>query len=467
MNRRLLIVLFLIGLLVRVVGLFGLGDADMEHFKAWAMITRSHGLPAMYSVSDAELLADSQRRQVSIVDSFNTLRTRVRFAPLAGYWRSEYMVMYPPGSVYLLHLSGMAYSLISPDMENGRLFNVFISLPMLLASLVNSWVIYVFLKRENPTLAVATTLVYWLNPIVLLDSTIQGYNNPIIVLLFLLALMCLYRRYYLLAVCVAVLSVWVKPQGTLLVLLTGVVCLKETKPRMWLLYLLAGIGTSLVVLWPFVIPGYAASALLGATATVRSLGEWSVEVLSARAWNVWWPIQLVVRYLWGADPTKLAEFKSRFGVDARLLGSVIMLLVSGLSLAKMFMELPVRRIYVFLCAVMLAYAYTMVQVNVQYNQFFMLIPILLLVSLANRRLFAMTVVVSTPWALQLLAYGGLGRDVCCIPGLFTRFGLGFAFIGIALLISLINVAIWVSFSWQYFSGRFTAPGDRLLLGTED
>ena len=232
-SKKGLVLLLAFGFIIRFVGLFGLGDADMEHFKSWVVLTQSYGIPMMYSVSDSALFAYAQQQHLSLVDSFNALRTWVDFVPLAGYSRTKYMVMYPPVSVYILNISGIAYELISPALQNSRLFNAFVSFPMLLVSIGISWMIFAFLKQENRTLAVASALLFWLNPIVLLDSTIQGYNNPIVILILLLGLICLYRRKYFLAVCLAALGFWVKPQGILLVPLVGIVCLRETRPRMW------------------------------------------------------------------------------------------------------------------------------------------------------------------------------------------------------------------------------------------
>ena len=114
LDRKLLVVLFSIGLAIRIVGMFGLGDGDMEHFKAWASLTNTYGLEKMYSAPDVDLMARAREQGLSVVDSFNSLRTWATMQPLA-FDAKESLVAYPPGSVYLMHLSGMAYKLISPD----------------------------------------------------------------------------------------------------------------------------------------------------------------------------------------------------------------------------------------------------------------------------------------------------------------------------------------------------------------
>ncbi|MBI3939903.1 MAG: hypothetical protein HY315_03640 [Acidobacteria bacterium] len=465
-SKGLLTLLFATGLIIRAVGLFGLGDADMEDFKSWAVLTQSRGLQRMYSAPDAALLDHARRHGTSIGDSFNALRTSVHFIPLEppgqeaprggtvpyGY----YMVMYPPVSVYMLHWSGTAYRFISGTMENSRLFNVFISFPMLLASIFITWVIFFFFRTWDHRLAVAAAVFYWLNPIVLLDSTILGYDNPLYVLFTLPALMLLYRRRYLPAVLMTALALWVKPQGILLLPITAAVCLKETKARMWPVYLAAILLVSLVILWPFVVSGAILSALLGTTIALRDLGVWAVEVLSARNWNLWWIIKVLTYRIFGEEAILPSNFATRFGADPKVIGSALMIFVWLLSLAQLFKKLPVERVYIFLSMIMMGYAYTMVQINVQFNQFFVFIPPLLLIALLSRRLFAMTFLVSLPWFIQFLAYGGLGRDFCCLPDLFRQFGATKLFTGASLLIAVLNIVLWLLFCWQYFAGQLIA-----------
>ncbi len=461
-SRKRLLLLFSIGLVVRMVGMFGLGDGDMEHFKAWTTLTHTYGVERMYSASDAELIARARERHQSTEDSFNSLRTRVTIQPL-DFDRTEYMVAYPPGSVYLLHLSGMAYKVISPEMHNSRLFNAFINFPMLIVSIAITWLIFVFIRRENPKLAVAAALFYWLNPIVLMDSTIQGYNNPLIALVNLLVLICLYRRSYLAAVCLTSLGLLIKPQAILLIPIVAIVCLRETKVRKWPVYLVSGVAVALVFLLPFLMSGYLISSLFGATFALRSLEQ----VLSPRSWNLWWPLHVVTYNLFGVEMVRLPNFTERFGVDPKIIGSVAMILVCGASLVQLYRKLAEQRLYIFFCMVMFGYAYTMVQVNVQYNQFFVFIPMLLLIALVNQRLFAMTIVLSIPWLIQLFTYGGLGRDFCCPSLVFGWLGLSKVFTGATLLVALVNALLWLLFSWYYFSGWFVAPGNLLWDRSQD
>ncbi|MBI4456227.1 MAG: hypothetical protein HY644_10045 [Acidobacteria bacterium] len=464
LQQKHLALLFSIGLAIRIAGMFGLGDGDMEHFKAWTTLIHTYGLERTYSAPDRELIARARERNVSLVESFNSLRTWVTIEPLA-FSERNYMVIYPPGSVYPLYLSGLAYKRISPEMRNSRLFNAFINFPMLLLSLGVTWLMFLFIRHNHHGLAVATAMMYWLNPIVLLDSTIQGYNNPIIALINLGALVSLYRSRYLLAVCLTTLGVLVKPQAMILLPIVAIVCLRETKARTWPVYALAGAVTALVFLSPFVLNGYTLSSLLGTTFAARSLDQWTLPVLSARCWNLWWPTHVAIYSLFGVKAVQLSEFTARFGANPRVLGSVAMVLVCAASLVQLYRQLPQRRIYIFLCMIMMGYAYTMVQVNVQFNQFFVFIPALLMIALANQRLFTTSVVIMIPWLAQLVVYGGLGRDFCCPSTVFGRLGLSHVFTGVTLLIALLNVFFWLQFGWRYFRGWFTTTGPLHAFGS--
>ena len=402
--------------------------------------------------------ADAREHRRPIVSSFKRLRTKIHFSPLDGYWRDEYMVMYPPGSVYLLYVSGLAYRLVSPEMANTRLFNVFIGAPMVLAAGLVAWFVYRFVRREHDeATARATALVYWLSPVTLLDSTFQGYNNPIFALLSVAALTSAYRGLGAVAVVLTTLAIWTKPQGLLLALVIAVVLVRDGSWQKWPGYVAMGIAVSGAILLPFLVTGYALSSVLGATAALRSLGEWSIEVLSARSWNLWWPVQFVVGQVAGLEAIQLPGFQARFHLDARRIGSALMLIVWVVSLWKLWVELPRRRVYVFLCFVMMGLAYSMVQVNVQYNQFMVFMPVLGLVSLTDRRLFAAWAVFSIVGALQLVSYGGFGRDLCCVPEALARAGLKQVFTMGTLVEAAINVGLSGWMFREYLTSGFGAP----------
>lgn len=449
--RNRIAALLLLGLCIRVVGLFGLGDADVEHFKAWTTLTLRNGLERAYSVPDAELLARARERNVSLTESFNSQRTWVTIEPLA-FSQRDYMVVYPPGSVYPLYAMGLAYRLVSPELRNTRLFNAFLALPMLLASIGVTWLIYVFFRAQDRVLATASALLYWLNPIVMVDSTIQGYNNPLVALLNMAALVCLYRRKYFWAVCATVIGVLTKPQAVLLVPIVAIVCLRETPVRRWVLYAASAVAAGALFLFPFVRSGYTLSALLGSTFALRSLDQWSTPVLSPRTWNLWWPLHVATYNLFGTKMVQLPEFQGRFGINVKLVASIAMILICGAALVQLWRHLERQRIYIFLCMILLGSAYTMVQVNVQFNQFFVFIPMLWTVALLTPRLFSVALALSAPWLVQLLTYGGLGRDACCVSALFERFGINSVFTATTLLVALLNVVLWLGFIRLYFNG---------------
>ncbi|MBI2820741.1 MAG: hypothetical protein HYX74_00825 [Acidobacteria bacterium] len=200
---------------------------------------------------------------------------------------------------------------------------------------------------------------------------------------------------------------------------------------------------------------------MGATFAIRGLDEWTVPVLSARCWNLWWPVHVATYQLFGVETVRLPEFSQKFGVNPKIIAAILLLGICGASLVFMLKRLETDRIYLFLTLAIFGYAYTMVQVNVQYNQFFVFLPPLILVSLLNSRLFSASVKVTWPWFLQLLAYGGLGRDFCCGAHIFSYFGLNKAYTAGTLLVAAANAWIWLGFCRQYFASKFNAGPARV------
>ena len=149
----------------------------------------------MYSKSDAELIKYAKEKNVSIVESFNKNRNYIKFTPQKNYWRTKYMVMYPPISEVFLYSSGYLHYLMSKNFNNNRQFNFLINLPLLILGL---FIFYILNSSFNSNVLDSKysfiPFVYWLNPIFILDSPVQGYNNTIILLLCLLAFLCYLQK---------------------------------------------------------------------------------------------------------------------------------------------------------------------------------------------------------------------------------------------------------------------------------
>src|SRR5690606_9071753 len=120
---------FAAGLLLRLLLAPLYGTQDIEWQKAWGTHAVREGVLTMYGAPDAEILALS-REGKSREEIRAATQTVIPFEPYR-YFRTEYLVTYPPGYIYSLRLAVGAYAAIDPNLSNGRLFNFFVNLPPL------------------------------------------------------------------------------------------------------------------------------------------------------------------------------------------------------------------------------------------------------------------------------------------------------------------------------------------------
>ncbi len=440
------LIFFLVGLVLRIVASFGYGDGDMEHFKSWAVLTNKEGLVSMYSKSDADLIKYSKEKKVSIIESFNSNRKYIHFIPKKKYWRVEYMIMYPPISEVVLYSSGFLHKLWSNDFENNRLFNFLINLPMLILSLLIFYLLNSLFKNHHLIGSRYSLLpfLYWLNPIFILDSPIQGYNNTIIFLLGLLAIIFYKKNKIELVVIIATLIFWSKPQGILLFpLFCFIIYFTSTSRILALKQIFFGsLSMSFIVLLIPILNGYGLSYLLGSISAVFSLDTWSVTVLSARSWNFWWLMSYFDSNL-STMEVSISKFNQIHFLNIGLFSYVIFILLISYFLF-LFIKLKNKNLssvmFLFLASLL---CYNMFMLNVQYNQFIIFIPFVLYFSVVLPELFYYSLMICVFYFSQIFYYGGLGRDIGTPAGLVNRLNLNSFFNSIIIFCTILIFILWV------------------------
>ena len=315
LTRKRAIFLFLFGFLLRIIGSFGYGDGDVEHFKAWTVLTNESGLVGMYSEPDSILMRNSIDADTSLLASFIANRRKITFNPSLDYWRSEYIVMYPPVSEVFLFISGGLQRQIVGNLENSRWSNFFVNMPMV----VFACLIFVLLLKlsnhgSNGEFFSVIPFFYWLNPIFLLDSPVQGYNNTLIFFLGLLSVLFVKKQRYLLALGTATLILWAKPQGIVILPLIFYVLVLDSDKKILMLAkggLVVMIVSCLILLVPL-LNGYFWSYLFGSASAVFFLDTWSTILITARTWNFW--------YIFGFFFSDLREMNIELKVLSEALG---------------------------------------------------------------------------------------------------------------------------------------------------
>jgi hypothetical protein len=401
-DRRLAFALLMgVALLLRIPGMTAWGTFDNEVQKAWSAEAVDAGLATIYGPSDRELLETARQKGAATL-----LPTRI---PWHWFdWESgRYAVDYPPGSLVLLHVAGLAYRARHPDLPNLPAFNAAINAFPLFAMIGIGLLLYASAPGRLGLVRAGAVL---LNPAFVLAAPYLGYQDAIFGLPALGAAMALQSRRHVLAIALTVLSALIKPQGALLLPIVLVLMLREAPPRQWALAAAAGTAVATLVLMPWLIGGYVLSALGGC---VRPLTQ---TVLSANGLSVWWIVGYVREWAiagpWPvAQIVRFPEFLAWAGWSPGWLARVLVLGATARVMVLVWRWRSSDRSLVPAAIVLQVHAYALLGTSVHENHTFLaalVAPLLLGVWPEARAITSLT---SLFLFLNIFLMAGLGRRI--------------------------------------------------------
>jgi hypothetical protein len=253
-----------LGAALRLLALPWPGTSDVPLFKAWAHAADTRGLTGVYG-------ADVEWQQ-----------------------RSWKRVNYPPLSMGLLAAVGRAYRALSddPSVPDSAAFTVLVKTPALLADAGLAALLFWAVRRRWGTPpASVVALSYWLNPAVVIDGAVLGYQDPVLALPALVALLCAVGGRPALGGACAAAAALCKPQAVLLApaLLLALLHDPRGAARAVARAVAAALAVAGLVLLPFALAG----ALGRLAAAVGQLA--THDMYSADAANLWWLVTWVKR----------------------------------------------------------------------------------------------------------------------------------------------------------------------------
>jgi hypothetical protein len=447
-NYRLGLVLFLIGLTVRIIGAFSYGDGDLEHFKAWTVLIKNNGLLEMYSKSDAEIYSYAHEFNVSFFEAFKRNRTSVEFNGALGYWREKYVIMYPPISEVLLLGSGILHYELFENWSNTRWFNFTVNLPMVILSILIFLILYkISISKDQKGNLSFMPFFYWLNPIFILDSPFQGYNNTLIFLLSLLTFLSLKRNWFIISVFLATLIFWSKPQGILILPLIIFFSTFGSSSKMrgfGISVIVFVLSSGLILSWPL-FGGYFQGYVYGSLSAVFALDTWSTILLTARSWNLWYVVSFCISDFKELN-VPVEHFDAISILSAKHIGQILFIIGSGFF-AFLYLRFRSnsmdRNVFLLLGCF---FTYNTLMINVQFNQFIYIVPGLIYFYFRYTDLKKHSFFLISFYSLQLFYYGGLGRDFGTPIGLIYYLNVVKMFNLFLVLLTLVSFFIW----FQYF-----------------
>jgi hypothetical protein len=431
-----LLVGFGLGFLGRAVVIQNAGVSDMTSWKALAVKANERGVENVYRGGGAV------------------------------YQGRAYSITYPPGSVYVLYATGRVYSWIfGADFPDRPAFNVFLRLPTHAAELFIVLLIfgYAYYRRGwSLAKAGAVGLAFWLNPAVILNTSVLGYTDAWFAACALAALICLIEKKPEVAAIFYLSAIFLKPQPLFLAPLIAIWVWRKFGLRRVLTTGAAGVATFIILDLPYILSG---RWLTPITVITEATSGGSI---SAQQNNFWWLL-----LSWTQLERYMVKFDAGFGdallnvvVRVRtdyvnsytLLFDFLPLQTVGLSLAAIFLIAVCWRVWsrpepelLLAGAALTIFGYTQLSVQAHENHLFAFLPFFVLLIAQNWKALALYAGVSFTFFFNLFMFEGLGGGNLPLDRRFL--GLDFTLLNSLLNIGLFGWACYLFFSLKLFKER--------------
>jgi len=460
-NSKIIIILIFTFLLMRLILGTCYGTQDVEWWKAWSVESVTNGLTNVYGASDSEII-NKYKEGKTTKEVLESTQKIIHYKP-KDYERVEYKVTQPPIYIYSLYIVGNLYQVVSPSMENNRLFNFFLNLIPAFFSILTTFVIYLFVKSiSTREIAILTAGAYWLSPLVLLNSPIQGYFDPIIAFFVTASFILLYKKHLSLSYVFLVLGVLSKPTAIIVFPVLFWIGLKDYPFKKNLIAWFFSFITVLIILLPFILNGRALSVFQG----VWSINE-SSQDLSRQSMNLWWLVQYswtAIHNLYSSDISSVSAIMGGpgsnwindipsillgniLGFNVQNIGFILWGLFTILNLWFISVKIHSDRKAIFVAAGLQIYAYFILRVGVQTNHYFVLIPLFCIVSMLSFNKFKYYLLISAIFLMQDFLIYGFGRDFNHGRSILTLFYAGW----ISNLLAFANIALFIWICFKEFS----------------
>jgi len=453
LTPRFLLLLWLAGLGVRLATAFLYGTQDMEYWKGWGDYLVHHRLSDIYGATDQEIVTLWTAGR-TIPEITAATQRPIPFRDVRYYSVRGYPICQPPLLLYSLYPGAWLYRLFDPGMPNGYWFNFFTNLQPIFFSWITALIIGRITRMQyGVPIGRVAALAFWLNPLVILNTPVQGYQDILCSMLSMLAVIGAFQKRPIATWGFLAMALLVKPWAFFVAPAVIWVALREQGRKGNLIGILAAAAVSVLICLPFLVTSHFLSMILG----VISLSV-HARKLSLQALNLWWPVQYAANLavlmrdyglsVWSAqsqaavfEDVPTAGFSQRFGVPASGIATALWLGFSILNFMWMRAKTNLDRRVVILGCALQAYGWYLFRTGLQGHQSFILVPVLSLVMFASPELWRRYIVIIAILFSQELLFYGFGRDFN--PGRDMLFGLGLS--GLTVILAIAHVVFFVRF----------------------
>lgn len=389
--RRLFLAALALGLLLRLATFPLPGHDDVITWKIWSY-AGTQDLTGMYGVGGTP-----------------PERGIVRWGEL---WST---VDYPPFFLYEYAVVGRIFHALFPSYPDGLALLIAIKLPVFLANVGLTWLLYSTVRRETGAERPAqwAALAYWLNPATMFGAEMLGYVDPLLTLPAIAGLVLAWRgqRWWgglLVGVAVATKpqAVLIGPAFALLLWQTGgFIALVQSG--------LAFIATLTAIVLPFALRGAMSNMLLAFGSFYERR-----DTMSAYAANIGWLINWGLRSWFGVPelgwraflqvvprPLAISRFQELGYPNPRPIGTAVVAIVVG---GGLWMLRQARELSSFAAlAAFTVHAFFVLNVGMHESHQLFEIPLLVLAAALRRELRLLALVMSAIVTLNINFYYGI------------------------------------------------------------
>ncbi|HUS70665.1 MAG TPA: hypothetical protein VM075_07820 [Anaerolineae bacterium] len=308
--------------------------------------------------------------------------------------------VYPPVSLYILHLIGRAYQGLGspippPSQEPTPLLSLLIRLPGVICNVLLALAVFLCIQRwKGPRWAHLAMVLFALNPAVILHTTRLGQTDSIHSMFILLAIVCVTTKRPSLGWFLLSLAAAIRPQALLFVPLVLALTWRRSHWRGILNGVLATASTALVVLAPFIHLGTWVKVVEYFSGLAR-FHPWT----TCNALNLWWVLGLGNRF---ADttapwwiPLPISGPLSYRTIGFSLLAMALLFVVWKVSDARDEADMWTTAAYA-------AFVVFMVPTKVHENYIYTVFPLLAMALFARRSTVVIYGVLSCTWLISNL-----------------------------------------------------------------
>jgi hypothetical protein len=398
-NRKLFVAALVLGALIRAAALPLPGTRDTIPWKVWSYNAAREGVSRLYGVGGSP--------------------PEMRSLEYAG---AEATATYPPLALHEMGLAGRVYRrLMGGRFPNTTALMIAVKMPAALADVGFAVLLYVVVRRRlGESAARWATVVYWLNPGVILDGETLGYLDPQFLLPIAGSLVAASAGWAVSAGTLGAAAILTKPQAAVVAPAVALLLWNTTAPgRRVGAAAFATLG-GVVVTAALVVPVFVAG---GGPNMIQTLGRLSQHnMLSGNASNLWWIVGYVVRAIytvedfgvWGAihhqtQILQISRFMEIGGPNPRPIGTA--LVVAAVAWAMWHARQGADLWLMAALGAFSVHAFETLAAGVHENHLYAAVPLLVLAAAGRRTLVPVLVVVSIILTLNLNLFYGIGEDV--------------------------------------------------------